>query len=87
MANHKSSVKRARQSVVKQAKNRARKGSVHAAIRTIDEAVTAKDYKAGMAALSKAQSELARAASKGTLPKKRAARKMSRLSARLKKVK
>lgn len=87
MANHKSAEKRARQSEPRQKKNRARKSRVGNAVRKVDEAVAAKDYKSGMTALSAAQRELARAASKGTLPKKRVARKMSRLAAKVKKVK
>ncbi|NDE89529.1 MAG: 30S ribosomal protein S20 [Alphaproteobacteria bacterium] len=87
MATHKSAEKRARQSVKLQAKNRARKSRVHTATRKVEEAVTKKDYAAATAALRAAQPEIARAASKGMLPKKRAARKMSRLSARIKKLK
>lgn len=87
MANHKSAEKRARQSVKRQQKKRARKSRVHSSVRKIDEAVAAKDYTGGMDALKTAQSEMARAANKGMLPKKRVARKMSRLSAKLKKAK
>lgn len=87
MATHKSAEKRARQTVKLQAKNRARKSRVHTATRKIDEAVAKKDYKAALEALRAAQPEIARAAGKGTIPKKRAARKMSRLSARVKKLK
>ncbi len=87
MANHKSAEKRARQSVKRQQKNRSAKSRVHSTVRKVDEAAAAKDYKGGMTALSKAQSELARAVTKGVMPKKRAARKMSRLSAKLKKAK
>jgi small subunit ribosomal protein S20 len=87
MANHKSSEKRARQTVKRTEENRVRKSRVSGAVRKVNEATDAKDYKGGMTALSKAQSELARAATRGAIPKKRIARKMSRLSARLKKVK
>lgn len=87
MATHKSAEKRARQTLVRTARNKARKSRVHTATRKIDEAVAKKDYKAAQEALRLAQPELARAASKGMIPKKRAARKMSRLSARVKKLK
>lgn len=87
MATHKSAEKRARQALKLQAKNRARKSRVHTATRKVDEAVTKKDYTTAQEALRAVQPELARAASKGSMPKKRAARKMSRLSARVKKLK
>ena len=87
MANHKSSEKRARQTTRRTERNRVRKSRVGTALRKVNEAVDAKDYKGAMEALNVAQSELARAASRGALPKKRMARKMSRLSARVKKTK
>ena len=87
MANHKSAAKRARQSIVKQKRNRVVKSRVHTATRKVEEAITAKDYTSAMTALKYAQPELARAAGKGKMPKKRAARKMSRISARIKKLK
>jgi small subunit ribosomal protein S20 len=87
MATHKSAEKRARQTVVRTVRNKARKSRVHTAIRKIDEAVAKKDYKAAQEALKAAQPEIAKAASKGTLPKKRASRKISRLAARVKKLK
>lgn len=87
MATHKSAEKRARQTIVRTARNKARKARVHSATRKVEEAITKKDYKAAQEALRSAQPEIARAAGKGTLHKKRAARKLSRLSARVKKLK
>jgi small subunit ribosomal protein S20 len=87
MATHKSAEKRARQSVERQKLNRARKSRVSSATRKIDEAIAKKDYKGAAEALKAAQPEIARAGSKGALPKKRAARKISRLAARVKKLK
>lgn len=87
MATHKSAEKRARQTIVRTARNKARKSRIHTATRKVEEAVAKKDYKAAVEALRAAQPELAKAASKGTLPKKRASRKISRLSARVKKLK
>lgn len=87
MANHKSSEKRARQTIERTKKNRSRRARVSTATRKVNDAVAAKDYKGGMEALRNVQSELSRAATKGILPKKRVARKMSRLSAQLKKAK
>lgn len=87
MANHKSAAKRARQSVRRNAVNKARKSRVHTATRKVEEAIAKKDYKAAQEALRAAQPEMARAAGKGTLTKQRVARRMSRLSARVKKLK
>lgn len=87
MANHKSAAKRARQSVKRNAVNHARKSRVGTATRKVEEAISKKDYKSAQDALRAAQPEIARAASKGAIEKKRAARRMSRLSARVKKLK
>lgn len=87
MANHKSAEKRARQSVKLQKTNRARKSRVSGAVRKVEEAITTKQYDAAMTALRTAQPELARAAGKKSVSKKRTSRKLSRLSARIKKLK
>ncbi|MBI3419836.1 MAG: 30S ribosomal protein S20 [Proteobacteria bacterium] len=87
MATHKSAEKRARSTARKQVVNRARRTRAHSALVKVESAITAKDFKGAMAALRAAQSELARAAGKGIISKNRAARKMSRLSARIKALK
>jgi len=87
MANHKSAAKRAIQSVKRQKINRATKSRVHGVTRKVEETIVGKSYDAAMAALRAAQPELARAAAKGIIDKKRASRKLSRLSARIKKLK
>lgn len=87
MANHKSAAKRAKQAEVRQKRNRARKSRVHTALRKVEEAIMKKDYKGALEALRAAQPELARAAGKGVVPEKRASRKLSRLSSRVKKLK
>jgi small subunit ribosomal protein S20 len=87
MANHKSAAKRARQAVRRQASNRNYRSQVHSSIRAVEEAVAKKDAKAAAEALRAAQPHMARAASKGAIPKKRMSRKLSRLAAQVKRAK
>ena len=81
MGNHKSAIKRHRQSLVTRERNRVIKSAVRTAIKrvrtAIDEGKTkeAKDY------LVEAERIVAKAAAKGILHKKNAARRISRLSA------
>jgi len=86
MANHKSSEKRNLQTKKKTAVNRARKSRVHTAVRKVEEAIASGDKKAAAAALKAAQPEMMRAATKGTVKKNTASRKVSRLAARVKKI-
>lgn len=85
MANHKSAVKRARQTVKRNAINRARRSKVLTLTKAVDAAIAGKDEATVKAALRKAESGLARAAGRGTLHKKTAARRIARLSKKVKK--
>lgn len=85
MANHKSAAKRARQTVVKNGLNRARRSKVRTLAKAVEKAVGTKDVAAAKTALRSAESGLARAARKGTLHPKTAARKTSRLAKAVKK--
>ena len=80
MANHKSAAKRARQSVKSNELNRARRSKVRTLAKAVETAVAAKDVPAAKTALKSAESALARAAGRGTLHWKTAARKTSRLA-------
>lgn len=80
MANHKSAAKRARQSVKSNELNRARRSKVRTLAKAVETAVAAKDAPAAKIALKSAESALARAAGRGTLHWKTAARKTSRLA-------
>ena len=80
MANHKSALKRARQSERRRLRNKARKTRVKNLIRAVNEAVKAKDLEAARERLRLAQSIIDRTAQKGTLHWKNAARKVSRLA-------
>jgi len=84
MANHKSAAKRARQSVKSNELNRARRSKVRTLTKAVETAAAAKDVPAAKTALKAAEAGLARAAGRGTLHWKTAARKTSRLAKRVK---
>jgi len=84
MATHKSSEKRARQSVKRNARNRARRSEINLKVKAVDAAVTGKDHTAAVKAQRSAESTLARAGKTGALHWRTAARKTSRLAKRVK---
>ena len=84
MANTPQSKKRARQSEARYAVNKARRSRIRTFLRKVEEAIASGDQTAAAAALKSAQPELARGVSKGVLHKNTVARKMSRLSSRVK---
>lgn len=77
---HPSAEKRHRQSLKRQQRNRATKTRVRTAAKNATEAIAASDKDAAAAALRTAMKVLSKAASKGTLRKNTAARKIARLS-------
>jgi small subunit ribosomal protein S20 len=87
MATHKSSEKRARQSVKRNARNRTRRSEITTKIKAVDAAVAEKDQDKAVTAHRAAESALARGGKRGTLHWKTAARKTSRLAKRVKAVK
>lgn len=84
MANTPQSKKRARQSEARYAVNKSRRSRIRTFIRKVEEALTLGDPAVAALALHAAQPEMARGVSKGVLHKNTVARKMSRLSARVK---
>ncbi len=84
MANSTQSKKRARQSETRYAINKARRSRIRTFLRKVEEAITTGDPSVAAAALRAAQPELARGVTKGVLHKNTVARKMSRLSSRVK---
>ena len=66
--------------------NKNRRSRVRTFLRKFDEAVASGDAGAALAAFTEAQSELMRAVSKGVVHKNTGSRKVSRLSAQLKKL-
>ena len=86
MANHKSAIKRNRQSLERRARNRANKTRLKTAIKAVDAAMAeGQGADKVQAALVAAVPIIQRAAVKGTLHKKNAARKVSRLTKRVNK--
>ncbi|MBR0671090.1 30S ribosomal protein S20 [Neoroseomonas soli] len=84
MANTSSARKRIRQTEKRVARNKARKSRVRSFVRKLEEAIASGDKSAAQVAFRAAQPELQRAATKGTLHANTVARKVSRLSARVK---
>ncbi len=84
MANSPQSKKRARQNERRYAVNKARRSRIRTHLRKVEEAIASGDAAAAQAALQEAQPELMRGVTKGVLHKNTAARKMSRLSSRVK---
>ena len=80
MANHKSAIKRHKQSLKKAARNRSARTRVKNAIKAVRAAVLAKDTEKASAAFAHATSVLDKTASKGVIHWKNAARKISRLA-------
>ncbi len=86
MANTPQSKKRARQSETRRQVNMARRTRIRGFVRKVEEAIASGDQAAAQEALKNAQPELARGVSNGIMHKNTAARKMSRLSSKVKKL-
>ena len=84
MANNPQSKKRARQVERRTDVNKARRSRIRGLLRKVEEAIASGDQAAAATALHAAQPELARGVTKGVLHKNTVARKMSRLSSRVK---
>ena len=80
MANHKSADKRNRQSQLRRQRNRAIRSKMKTAIRNLNEAIDSGNADEAKSALAAAVPVIAKTASKGTIHKKNASRKISRLT-------
>lgn len=80
MANHKSALKRARQNEVRRLRNKSVRTRVRTAIKSVREAASANSSDKAFQELNLAKSIIDKAAKKGTLHKRTAARKISRLT-------
>lgn len=80
MANHKSAEKRNRQSQIRRLRNRANRTQMKSAVRKVNEAVQTQTVDEAKEALKVAIPVIARTASKGSLHKRTASRKISRLT-------
>lgn len=86
MAQHKSAKKRIRRNARAEGVNHARMSRIRGFVKAVETAITSGDQKAALAALKQVVPELMRGASKGVLHKKTVSRKLSRLTARVKKI-
>jgi small subunit ribosomal protein S20 len=84
LANHKSALKRARQSELKRLRNKAAKTRIKTVVKEVRIAATDKSTEPSSSNLSTAQSAIDKAVKKGVVHKRTAARKISRLSKMIK---
>ena len=84
MANTASARKRIRQTAKRTARNQARKSRMRTFVKKVETAVASGDQAVAREALRLAQPEMHRAVTKGVAHKNTIARKLSRLSARIK---
>ncbi len=80
MANHKSALKRIRQTVKRTERNRYVRGTMRTYIRRVREAAAAGDKAVAETALRAAIIKIDKAASKGVIHKNQASRRVSRLT-------
>ncbi|OPX38888.1 MAG: 30S ribosomal protein S20 [Deltaproteobacteria bacterium] len=83
MANHKSALKRARQSEIRRLRNKGYKTRVKNIVKEVQRAAEANAPEEAQAAFVKAVSTIQKTASKGVIHRNTAARKISRLARRV----
>ena len=83
MANHKSAMKRNRQNQANRERNRANKTRIRTVVKAVDAAIGESAVDKAKEALLAAIPVISRAAMKGTIHKKNASRKVSRLTKRV----
>ena len=84
MANSPQAKKRARQNEARFAVNKARRSRIRTFLRKVEEAIASGDQPEASTALREAQPEMMRGVTKGVFHKNTIARKMSRLTSRVK---
>ena len=84
MANHPSAKKRIRQTIQRTAVNRSRVSRIRTFLKRVELAIKAGDREAASRAFRDAQPEVQRGVTKGVLHRNTAARRLSRLSQRIK---
>jgi len=84
MAHHKSAKKRIRRNAARATVNGARIGRIRTYVKRVEVALNVGDKDAALAAMKIAEPEMARGAQLGVLHKNTVARKVSRLTARIK---
>ena len=83
MANHRSAKKRIRQTARRTAVNRNRISRIRTFVKSVEQAIESGDKEAAATAYKAAQPEIHRGVAKGVLHKNTAARRLSRLSRRI----
>jgi small subunit ribosomal protein S20 len=83
LANHKSALKRARQNEIRRLRNKASKTRVKNLVKEVRAAAGEVSAEEAAAKLNLAKSSIAKAAKKGAIHKRTAARKISRLDRRV----
>ena len=83
MANHKSAEKRNRQAQIHRMRNRINRSKMKTVIKTLNSAIESGSADEAKSALTAAVPVIAKTASKGTIHKKNASRKISRLTRRV----
>ena len=86
MANHKTALKRDRQSKVRRLRNRINKSTMKSLVGKVEEAITAGSEEQAREAFQKAASVIQKTASKGSIHKKTASRKVSRLAKKVNRI-
>ena len=86
MANHKSALKRAKQTIKRNARNTALRSSVRTALKKYRALIDAKDKEQAQATLPSVYKKLDMAVTKGVMHKNNASRKKSRLTQALNKL-
>ena len=84
MANHKSAEKRIRQTETRTAVNGARRSRIRTFVKKVEAEIAAGNKDGAATALREAQPEMQRGVTKGVIHGNTVARKLSRLSARIK---
>ena len=83
MANHKSALKRVKQSELRRQRNRSRKTQMKNAIKKLEEAMVSKNPETAAERLKEAIAVIDRTASNGVIHKNKASRKISRLTVKV----
>jgi small subunit ribosomal protein S20 len=86
MAQHKSAKKRIRRNERASTVNHARLSRIRTQVKELEAAIASGNKAAAQAAFKKVMPELMRGAAKGVVHKRTVARKLSRISARIKKI-
>ncbi len=84
MANHKSAIKRIRRNTAFNVINSNRRNRIRSFIKKVEAAIAAGNVEDARIALKEAQPEMHRGVTRGVMPRNMVARKLSRLSARIK---